>query len=90
LKWQWKDPAKPGSLLGFYFTSGLNSNEMFDLILTTLRGRLRKWSIFPLTLQGKILVANHLILSGLWYVLTLCAIEPTRLKHLQKLIIAFV
>jgi hypothetical protein len=63
---------------------------MFEHILSTLKTRLNKWNVFPLTLQGKIVVANHLVLSGLWYVLTLCAIEPARLKLLQKLIVAFV
>jgi hypothetical protein len=90
LQWLWKAPSEPGTLLGFSFGSGLHSEAMFSAALAKLKGRLKKWDAFPLTLQGKGVVANHLIASGLWYIMTLNAACPTRLQRLQKLLVAFI
>jgi hypothetical protein len=35
-------------------------------------------------------VANHLILSGLWYISTLNAVPSDRLRQLQQLVVAFI
>jgi hypothetical protein len=77
-------------MLGFSFTDGLTSNLMFESLLGKLQHQLTKWGSLPLTLQGKVVVANHLILSGLWYVLTLNALNSKRLQRLQSLVVAFI
>jgi hypothetical protein len=63
---------------------------MFDPLLQQLRARLHEWETFPLTVQGKVIVANHLISSGLWYVFTLNATKADRLKKIQALINNFI
>jgi hypothetical protein len=79
LQWLWKAFYEPGTLLGFSFGSGLHADDMFDTALVKLKARLSKWDTFLLTLQGKVVVENHLIASGLWYMLTLNAICSHRL-----------
>jgi hypothetical protein len=90
LQWLWKLPTDPGTVLGFLFTTGLESDTMYEALLTRLKARLKKWNTFPLTLQGKIVVANHLILSGLWYITTLNMVHREKLHQLQQLVVAFV
>jgi hypothetical protein len=90
LDWLWKEPSEPSTMLGFSFREGLTSDLQFKSLLDKLQLQLRKWDSFPLTLQGKVVVANHLVVSGLWYVLTLNALNSTRLNHLQALVVGFI
>jgi hypothetical protein len=90
LDWLWKEPSDPLTMLGFFFTRGLTTDVMFESLVEKLQHRLTKWSTFPLTLQGKVVVANHLILSGLWYVLTLNTLHPKRLHQLQAMVVSFI
>jgi hypothetical protein len=82
LNWSWKPADESGSLLGFLFSSGLSPETMFDDLLLRVGKRLSKWSNFPLTVNGKIVVANHLIMSSLWFVLTLNCTLPDHIKKL--------
>jgi hypothetical protein len=63
---------------------------MFEASLSKVQDKLAKWANVPLTLQGKIVVANHLVMSSLWYMLTLNCSNDARLKSLQQLTIKFV
>jgi hypothetical protein len=90
LDWLWKLPIDPGELLGFSFTSGLHPAPTTEALFTKLKSRLKRWESFHLTLKGKVVVANHLILSGLWYFLTLNASNPKLLHKLQRLINAYI
>jgi hypothetical protein len=62
---------------------------MLDFTMARLKSRLYKWSVFPLTLQKTVVVAKHLVLSGLWYLLTLNAVQQKCLHCLQQLIVSF-
>ena len=90
LNWSWKSANDPGTLLGFSFSSGLSPETMFKDLLARIEQKLQKWSNFPLTISGKVIVANHLILLSLWYVLTLNCTNPVQLRKIQRLVVQFV
>jgi hypothetical protein len=64
--------------------------DQFESTLANFQKRLHKWDNFPLTICGKVIVANHLVLAGIWYVLTLNSNRASRLQKIQQLITNFI
>jgi hypothetical protein len=60
LQWPSKQPHEPGVLLGFSFSDGLHLDEHLKAAVYKFKGRLSMREKFPLTLQGKVIVVNHL------------------------------
>lgn len=63
---------------------------MFSSLITTLQQHLQRWNKFQVLLHGKVIIANHLVASGLWYILTLVAYNFKKLHQLQQMLVAFV
>lgn len=63
---------------------------MFTALVANLKQRLQRWNKFQVSLHSKVIIANHLVASVLWYVLTLVAFNFKKLHKLQQLLVAFV
>lgn len=48
---------------------------MFASLVDKLKQKLQCWNHYQVSLHGKIIIANHLVASTLWYVLTLVATD---------------
>jgi hypothetical protein len=65
LKWipESKGVRYLGIQIGFPFPTEAN----FDKFMTSLKGKMITWGSCNLSFVGKILVANHVLLSSMWY-----------------------
>lgn len=91
LDWAWKDQHTSGQLvLGYSFIDGIHEDAIFASLVTKLQQRLQKWNKFHVSLNGKVIIANNLVASGLWYILTLLACDAKKLHRLQQMLVAFV
>lgn len=90
LGWKWKEPNEPGKLLGFPFAAGIDPEALLSFLKERVTKKMGYWNSFPLSLTGRILVANHLIASRLWYTLTLLSVSVASLMAIQKIVTSFV
>ena len=73
--WQWGEEAGmkwilPGEVtryLGYPFGINLPQREKYGKMLGQIRKHLAKWANHPLSLAGRIMIANQVILSSIWY-----------------------
>lgn len=89
-QWAWKESNKLGILLGFLFFARIDPVVSFGGMLECVRKQIGKWSAFHLSLQGRVLAANHLISSALWYDLILFAHDSAKMQKIQAIIISFI
>lgn len=74
-EWQWGEEAGlkwllPGEVtryLGYPFGLHIPQKEKDGKMLSQIRKHLSKWSNHPLSLVGRIMVSNQVILSSIWY-----------------------
>ena len=73
--WTWGEEAglkwlKPGEVtkyLGYPFGLHIPQKEKDGKMLSQIRKHLHKWSAHPLSLAGRIMISNQVILSSIWY-----------------------
>jgi hypothetical protein len=51
-----------GIQVGFQLPAEVN----FDKLVTSLKGKMIAWGNYNLSLVGRILIANHILLSSMW------------------------
>lgn len=74
--WQWGEEAGmkwllPGEVtryLGYPFGLNISQKDKDGKMLGQLRKHLSKWANKPLSLAGRIMIANQVVLSSIWYV----------------------
>ena len=73
--WQWGEEAgmkwlKPGEVtryLGYPFGLNIPQKEKDGKMLSQIRKHIAKWSNHTLSLAGRIMIANQVVLSSIWY-----------------------
>jgi exonuclease III len=73
--WQWGEEAGmkwllPGEVtryLGYPFGLNIPQKEKDGKMLGQIRKHLSKWANLPLSLAGRIMIANQVVLSSIWY-----------------------
>lgn len=90
LPWSWEENANATEKLGFPIASSISPHQLEAMIQTKLTTSIQKYKGRHLSLAARIVVANSLILSTLWYLLTLWAGDLACLTTIQKQIDHFV
>ncbi len=65
---KWIPDGEGTRYLGIHVGSHLPSEANFDKMMLTLKGKLISWSHNKLSLRGRILVANQVLLASMWYI----------------------
>ena len=86
--WQWGEEAGmkwllPGEVtryLGYPFGLHIPQKEKDGKMLSQIRKHLGKWSNHPLSLAGRIMVSNQVILSSIWYLASCTDLTGQALK----------
>lgn len=58
-------------------------------VLKGIERRLRFWKLRNLTLKGKVLVINALMLSKIWYVLSVTSLPHEYFKRIKESVLDF-
>lgn len=88
--WNWETPSTATKLLGIHMAQLISEERMTEFVTERLAEDLTKWRKRATTLMGRITIVNHLILSRLWYTLTVWTGKMETLDHLQRVIVQFV
>ena len=73
--WQWGEeegmkwllPGEVTKYLGYPFGLHIPQKEKDGKMLSQIRKHLSKWTNHPLSLAGRIMIANQVVLSSIWY-----------------------
>lgn len=92
--WQWGESAglkwlRPGEVtryLGFPFGYRIPQQEKDGRMLSQLRKHLFKWSNQKLSLVGRIMIANQVVLSSIWYLASCTDLSGKALKLARALV----
>lgn len=86
--WQWGEeeglkwllPGEVTRYLGYPFGLHIPQKEKDGRMLQQIRRHLSKWSTYPLSLAGRIMVSNQVILSSIWYLASCTDLTGKALK----------
>lgn len=90
LPWTWEVNANATNLLGFPTASTFAVDQMEVQIQTRMANSIGKLQQRHLSLAGRVVAANSLIMGSIWYIITLWAGDLAFLSKLQKMVEAFV
>lgn len=90
LPWTWEENSHASNMLGYPVTSHFSSSGMEEIVQAKLITGITRYKGCHLSLAAKVVVANLLILSTLWYLLTLLAGDLAFLTKIQQQINLFV
>lgn len=88
--WTWEEISNASKYLGFPMASDFAVAQTERLLCTKIDNSLEKFRTRHLSLAGRIVVANSLILSTIWYIITLWARDQKFFTTLQSRIDSFV
>jgi hypothetical protein len=71
LGWKWETDLTATKLLGYPVAPHFSEEQSTKLVRDKLEEQLQKSRQNPVSLAAQITLANHFILSSLWYILTL-------------------
>jgi hypothetical protein len=75
-----------GIQVGFHLPPEAN----FSKLVTALKGKLINWSTCRLSLAGRILVANQVLLASMWYMATAWNPNPTMCSQIRGIVCNFI
>lgn len=90
LPWAWEETVNATPSLGYPIASSFSSPRMEETVQGKLSSTITRYRGRHLSLSARVVVANSLIMSTLWYLLTLWAGDLALLNKLQKQIDNFV
>jgi hypothetical protein len=64
---KWLAPGEVTRYLGYPFGHNIPQKEKDGKMLSQIRKHLSKWTHLPLSLAGRIMIANQVVLSSIWY-----------------------
>lgn len=82
LGWHWESDFDVSKLLGIPIAQHISESQMVALVEAKLDGGLAKVRKHPTSLIARMTISNHLIMSTLWYMLTIWAGEVATLDKL--------
>jgi hypothetical protein len=65
---RWLQSRETTRYLGFHIGFQVSAEKRFEEVLLTMRKKLAYWCMIHLSLANRILIANQVLLSSLWYV----------------------
>ena len=69
--WKWVEEGDLSILLGTPFRLNLNTPDVDKFIYSKISKKLDYWSTMKLSLGGRIIICNHVLLSTLWFFITI-------------------
>ena len=82
----WLGKGTPVRYLGCQVGIELSSEQQITALLLTIRKKLLHWSSAKLSLAGRIVIANHVLLSTMWYILSCWIFSKSCINQVQRLI----
>jgi hypothetical protein len=89
LGWQWETNDNASKLLGFPVAQEVSLPRMQALVTEKLEAKLEASRKNPMNLVARMVVINHLLLSSVWYWLTLWPGTLGELSKLQTKVVKF-
>ncbi|CAJ1079165.1 pol-like protein [Xyrichtys novacula] len=90
-KWNFAEVNKPKRILGVYV--GKNENEAtrtnWEIVITKTKNILNLWKARGLTLKGRVIVTNALVLSKINHIMGVCELPHWALNSLNSVISSF-
>ena len=77
---KWLPPGEVTRYLGYPFGLHIPQKEKDTKMLGQIRKHLHKWANKPLSLAGRIMVANQVVLSSIWYLASCTDLSSHALK----------
>lgn len=87
---KWEDESNATKHLGFPVANNFSTLQLKEQIQFGVSSNLNKLKQRHLSLAGRVLIANSLIMSTIWYFITLWAGDLDFLNHLQSQIERFI
>jgi hypothetical protein len=87
---QWVPEGKGVRYLGILVGSHLPPDANFSKMVTSLKGKLINWSTCRLSLAGRILVANQVLLASMWYMAAAWNPNPTMCNQIRGIVRNFI
>ncbi len=72
--------------LGCQIGIDLTTEQQLAPLLLTIRKKLLHWSSAQLSLAGRVVIANHVLLSTMWYILSCWIFSKACINQVQRLI----
>lgn len=83
---KWLAPREVTRYLGFPFGLHIPQHEKDGKMLSQLRKHLAKWSNQNLSLAGRIMIANQVVLSSIWYLASCTDLSGKALKQARAIV----
>lgn len=90
LPWTWEVDTTATKLLGFPTASDISAAQLENQVQLRMSTSIAKLQQRQLSLAGRVVAANSLILGSIWYLLTLWAGDLSFLAKLQRTLESFV
>ncbi len=87
---QWVPEGKGVRYLGILVGSHLPPDANFSKMVTSLKGKLINWSTCRLSLAGRILVVNQVLLASMWYMAAAWNPNPTMCNQIRGIVRNFI
>ena len=69
--WMWAEKDNLSKLLGTSFGLNLNTPDVDQFLYHKISKKLKYWSSMKLSLAGRVIICNHVLLSTLWFFITM-------------------
>lgn len=90
LTWTWEEDANATKLLGFPTSSNFSTDQMEQQIQLKISTSIGKLQHRQLSLAGRVVAVNSLILGSIWYLLTLWVGDLAFVAKLHRTLDSFV
>ena len=72
--------------MGFQIGFNISPDMMVELVIHSIQQKLIHWSLKKLSLTGRIIVANQVLLAMVWYNLSCWTISKESIHKIQRLV----
>ncbi|MCO5605745.1 hypothetical protein L7F22_059929 [Adiantum nelumboides] len=82
----WVGPGQTCKYLGFHVGLEVSLRQQFEPVLASIRRKLRHWASMHLSLAGRALVVNQVLLATAWFTTSCWTLYPQALSRLWRLV----
>ncbi|MCO5560919.1 hypothetical protein L7F22_014539 [Adiantum nelumboides] len=82
----WVAPGQTCRYLGFHVGLDVSPRQQFEPVLASIRRKLCHWSSMHLSLAGRALVVNQVLLATAWFTTSCWTLYPQALSCLRRLV----
>lgn len=82
----WLSPGHTCRYLGFQIGIGLSASQQSDPVLASIRRKLSHWSTMHLSLAGRALVVNQVLLASAWFIASCWMVHSGVMSQLRRLV----